>query len=129
MSSRDVLGDPSIWGEETLSSEQTGASSLAHASDIRILELPYTKPVGVLGPEGNDLAEMWKLDSRRIHGDIFPVRYGNDFFNNLKRWNFRTIVAVDFAKVCVNDGLEGSCTECGRLQVGTGAGICPPMVA
>ena len=48
-----------------------------------------------------ELLRAWRADIIQIHGDIFPVRYQRGFFEGLKGWNYRTIVAVDFAQVCV----------------------------
>lgn len=62
---------------------------LQHTPDIRIQELSCHDP----------LFEVWTADLKQIHADTFPVRYQQDFFNNLRRWNFKTAVAVDFSTV------------------------------
>jgi len=87
---RRVYGDPSIWGEALPRLAEDAV--LTHTPDIRVFLLPYTDNT-------IKYASAWKRDVRKIHSDIFPVRYNETFFTDLEKWNFRTVVGVDFAEV------------------------------
>lgn len=102
-SSLQVLGDPSIWGEELPAAETS--RPLTHTPAVRVFALPYSAANAVTQADRDVLSQQakhiayWKVDVVAMHKRIFPVQYRQDFYNNLQRWNFRTIVAVDFSPV------------------------------
>lgn len=104
---RTIFGDPSIWGEEpaeppgssTAASSTSPPAPLQHSPDIRLLELKYGADQNTADATTRMFQEVWKVDVRRLQYEIFPVRYGRDFYSKLSRWNYKVVVAVDFARV------------------------------
>ena len=119
-----VFGDPSIWGAEDTAT--TATADLAHEPDVRIRELDYSNKAVT----DHELHEAWKQDVFQIHQDIFPVRYGDSFYRNLKKWNFKTVVAIDYSEVrrcsCLPLGFTFDLylTACFCLLTGTGTSNC-----
>lgn len=86
-----VYGDPSIWGDVEATTMKN--FKLDHTPKISVQKLDYAEKFPT------KLQCLFKDDVFEIHQEIFPVRYRDSFYQNLARWNFCTVVAIDSSEV------------------------------